>query len=220
MIPACCAGLAACGHAKGTGTSACAVLNNILQHEGHLTGCNRVKGINFLRFQCLDFIAVTVQDRLDVLEFASEIKDSESYSESDATKAVTTEETIEDCFINGEEHGLCVRSLVHDGEYIIVAGDDEIIALESATEGSVGHVIVSSGIPDDQDLATGQIRLNDQGQLMVCDGSDVIKVYEYKGLNTLQGLCRRQINRILKHRKDKVEDLPIPSNIKKFLLYK
>ncbi|KAK3733230.1 hypothetical protein QZH41_002000 [Actinostola sp. cb2023] len=80
---------------------------------------------------------------LDVLEFASEIKDSESYSESDATKAVTTEETIEDCFINGEEHGLCVRSLVHDGEYIIVAGDDEIIALESATEGSVGHVIVS-----------------------------------------------------------------------------
>ena len=64
-------------------------------------------------------------------------------------------------------------ALVHDGQHLIIANRDEIVLLESMTEGSNAHLIASNITP------SGQMRINHEGQLMVCEET-VIKLFEYK----------------------------------------
>ena len=129
---------------------------------------------------------------------------------------------ITQCIINGEtqEFGKVV-GMAHDGENILVATESNVTLLESVTEGSKAHII-ASGIS-----LNGQIRLNNKDQLMVCDDDKFIKVYDYKGPKTLQGLCRYQINNTFKlggkrqvSKERKVNGLPIPTNLKEYLLYR
>ena len=135
---------------------------------------------------------------------------------------LSNKQLITHCTINGEtqEFGKVV-GMAHDGENILVATDSNVILLESATEGSEAHIIASGISPN------GQIRLNNKDQLMVCDGDKFIKVYDYKGPKTLQGLCRYQINNTFKlggkrrvSKERKVNGLPIPTNLKDYLLYR
>lgn len=146
---------------------------------------------------------------------------------ADGELSLTNKQTITYCMINGEERRFGnVLDLAHDGEHVIVATDQDIVVLESATEGSPAHVIVSSAIPRESPnsgFSGGRIRLNNKNQLMVCDSGDVIKVYDYKRPNCLQGLCRCQINKSLKQHGKKnanIEHLPIPQSLKDYLLYK
>ncbi|XP_020909710.2 uncharacterized protein LOC110247591 [Exaiptasia diaphana] len=135
----------------------------------------------------------------------------------------TSLEEVTYCLIEGEERDLSIiTGLSHDGEHVIVATEREgIILLESACEGSVGHVIVSSGIPSDEVCyPLGQQMVTHQNQLMVSDGGDVIKVYNYKRYDSLQELCRLRINHFLQGNKEKVDKLPLPSTVKNYLLYK
>ena len=71
-----------------------------------------------------------------------------------------------------KEIGQEVTGLVHDGQNLIIANEDEIVFLESMTEGSKAHLI-ASGVN-----STGQMRINHEGQLMVCE-EKVIKLFEY-----------------------------------------
>jgi hypothetical protein len=130
-------------------------------------------------------------------------------------------QTITYCMINGEKRSFeKVYGLEHDGKNVLVATDKDIIVMESATEGSPGHVIVGSGFSEFE----GKIKLNDENQLMVCDGCGFIKVYDYKRPNCLQGLCRYHINNSIKQngkkKADGVDNLPIPRNLKDYLLHK
>ena len=108
-----------------------------------------------------------------------------------------------------------LAGLVHDGQNLIIANGDEIVLLESATEGSAAHLIASGVKP------SGQIRINHEGQLMVCEDK-VIKLFEYKNeLRSLQSLCRRHIRKtICTASAEKVNTLVIPSSLKDYLLYK
>lgn len=133
-------------------------------------------------------------------------------------KASSTVEHVTHCMIGGKKRVFegKVTGLAHDGENIIVATQDDIIVLESANEGSIGHVIVSSGFSSHCD---GQIRVNHKNQLMVSNCSNVIEVYEYKQYDTLQACCRHVINSILKQNKEKINKLPLPNLVKNYLLY-
>ncbi|XP_078358871.1 uncharacterized protein LOC144643481 [Oculina patagonica] len=122
--------------------------------------------------------------------------------------------------LNGEEKHISqdnwgVTGLVHDGQNLIIANEDEIVLLESMTEGSIAHLIASDVKP------SGQIRLNHEGQLMVCE-EKVIKLFEYKcNPRSLQDLCRSHVrNTICTGYIDKVNSLEIPSMLKKYLLFK
>ena len=108
-----------------------------------------------------------------------------------------------------------MAGLVHDGHNLIIANGDEIVLLESATEGSTAHLIASGVKP------SGQIRINHEGQLMVCE-EKVIKLFEYKNeLRSLQSLCRRHIRETIRTVcAEKVNNLVIPSTLKDYLLYK
>lgn len=146
---------------------------------------------------------------------------------ADGEVSLTNKQTITYCMINGEERRFGnVLGLAHDGEHVIVATDQDIVVLESSREGSPAHVIVSSAIPRDgpnSGFSGGRIRLNNENQLMVCDGGNVIKVYDYKRPNCLQEVCRCHINKSLKQHGKKnanVEHLPIPQSLKDYLLYK
>ena len=124
------------------------------------------------------------------------------------------QETITYYMLDGEEkqigHG--VTGLVHDGQNLIIANDDEIVLLESMTEGSKAHLIASE--------VTGQIRLNHEGQLMVCE-KGVIKLFEYNcNPRSLQNICRSSIRkRIHTGYRDAVNSLDIPSMLKDYLLF-
>ena len=115
--------------------------------------------------------------------------------------------------IEDDSDGLA--GLVHDGQNLIIANGDEIVLLESATEGSTAHLIASGVKP------SGQIRINHEGQLMVCE-EKVIKLFEYKNkLRSLQSLCRRHIRETIRTVcTEKVNNLVIPSPLKDYLLYK
>lgn len=127
--------------------------------------------------------------------------------------------TITYYMLDGEEKQIDEKSitgLVHDGQNLIIAVDDEIVLLESITEGSNGHLIASDIEP------SGQIRLNHEGQLMVCD-TNCIKLFEYNcNPRPLQDLCRCNVRKTI-HTVgyvDKVNSLAIPSMLKNYLLYK
>lgn len=125
------------------------------------------------------------------------------------------------CLIEGEKREIGkVSGLAHGGEYVIVATESEIILLESACEGSIGHEIVSSGIPMVDFMPHGQMVVNHKNQLMVSHGGNFIRVYEYNRNDSLQSLCRLRINNLLEGDKDKVDQLPLSQIVKNYLLYK
>lgn len=119
--------------------------------------------------------------------------------------------------LEGEEReiGELVNGIVHDGQSLIIANEDEIVLLESMTEGSNAHLI-ASGVN-----STGQMRINHEGQLMVCE-EKAIKLFDYKcNPRPLQDLCRCNIRkRICTDYRDKVNSLAIPFRLKHYLLYK
>ena len=127
------------------------------------------------------------------------------------------ERTITYYTLDGEEKeiGQYVCGLLHDGENLIIANEDEIVALESMTEGSNAHLIASDINP------TGQIKINSEGEIMVCEET-VIKLFEYKcNPRSLQALCRRKIRKIVRtNYREKVNSLTIPDILKHYLLYK
>ena len=86
--------------------------------------------------------------------------------------------------------------------------------LESATEGSNAHVIASGVKPS-------QIRINHEGQLMVCE-KNAIKLFEYKNeVKSLQRLCRHNIRETIgTNCAERVKNLEISSLLKDYLLYK
>lgn len=120
--------------------------------------------------------------------------------------------------LNGEEKRIsphdCLGGLVHDGQNLIIANGDEIVLLESATEGSNAHVIASGVKPS-------QIRINHEGQLMVCE-KNTIKLFEYKNeVKSLQRLCRHNIRETIgTNCAERVKNLEISSLLKDYLLYK
>ena len=122
--------------------------------------------------------------------------------------------------LDGEENQLNnLRGFSHDGQNLIVANGDKIVLLESLTEGSNAHLIVSGLKPAEEDSPDDiGLNLNHKGQLMVCDDKAFIKVFEYKCCpRCLQDICRCLIHTGYS---DKVKKLTIPSTLKDYLLYK
>ncbi|XP_078358870.1 uncharacterized protein LOC144643480 [Oculina patagonica] len=136
---------------------------------------------------------------------------------SEGEAEIQAQEKITYYVLNGEEKhiGEGLAGLVHDGKNLIIANEDEIVLLESMTEGSIAHLI-ASGVK-----YPGQIRLNHEGQLMVCEG-EVIKLFDYKcNLRSLQDICRCHIRKTIHaDYMDKVNGLEIPSMLKNYLLFK
>ena len=131
-------------------------------------------------------------------------------------------EVVEQCAItyymlDGEkrEIGEDVNGLVHDGKNLIIANEKEIVLLESMTEGSNAHLIASDITP------SAQMRINHEGQLMVCEGK-VIKLFEYScNPRSLQALCRFKIRKTIHaDYRETVKHLAIPGTLKDYLLYK
>ena len=119
--------------------------------------------------------------------------------------------------LDGEEKkiGHYVCGLLHDGENLIISNEDEIVLLESMTEGSNAHLIASDINP------SGHIKINSEGEIMVCEET-VIKLFEYKfNPRSLQALCRRNIRKIVHaDYHEKVNSWTIPDILKHYLLYK
>ena len=129
---------------------------------------------------------------------------------------IKQQETISHYILDGEEQQIWdLHGFVHDEQHLIIAHGDEIVLLESATDGSNAHLIASNVEP------SLQIRLNSEGQLMVCE-EKVIKLFEYKcNPRPLQDLCRCRIrNTIPIDYPHKVDSLAIPYMLKQYLLYK
>lgn len=129
---------------------------------------------------------------------------------------INQQETITYYILDGEEQQICdLRGFVHDEQHLIIAHGHDIVLLESATDGSNAHLIASNVEP------SLQIRINSEGQLMVCE-EKVIKLFEYKcNPRPLQDLCRCKIrNTIPFDYPDKVNSLAIPYMLKQYLLYK
>jgi len=147
---------------------------------------------------------------------ASTISTAKVRYSSEGKVHIEEEETITYYMLGGEETGIGeVIGLVHDGQNLIIADGDEIVLLESMTEGSKAHLIASDVKP------SGQMRINCEGQLMVCE-EKVIKLFEYNcNPRSLQHLCRHNIRKtICTDYRDKVDSLEIPSILKDLLLYK
>lgn len=126
--------------------------------------------------------------------------------------------------LDGEENQIDnLRGFIHDGQNLIIANGDKIVLLESLTEGSNAHLLVSGLKP----VVEGSreevgLNLNHKGQLMVCDDKEFIKVFEYKcSPRSLQDICRSAIvDTIQTGYSDKVKSMTIPSTLKDYLLYK
>ena len=110
-----------------------------------------------------------------------------------------------------------VYGVVHDGEHLIIANGDEIVLLESMTEGSTAHLIANVEVNDFGKAAVG---INEKGQLMVCNDT-VIKVFEYNcNPRTLMALCRSNIwKNTSNNYRSWVNALAIPQVLKDYLLY-
>lgn len=135
-------------------------------------------------------------------------------------KTESQEEVIISYYIlDGEEVKIdSCYGFVHDGENLIIANGGKIVLLESLKEGSNAHLVASEcfwcGFIEGMNL-------NHKGQLIV-QGSQTIKLFEYKcSPRLLQDLCRCCIlETIPTCCSEKVNQLPIPSNLKDYLLYK
>ena len=115
---------------------------------------------------------------------------------------------IDDCSVYG---------VVHDGEHLIIGNEDEVVLLESMTEGSTAHLIADVEV---NDFGQAGVRMNEKGQLMVCNDT-VIKVFEYNcNPRTLMSLCRSNIRKNTPNNyRRKVNTLTIPQVLKDYLLY-
>jgi len=111
-----------------------------------------------------------------------------------------------------------MSSFVHDGQNLILADTDKILLLETLANGSNAHVIVSGRNPE---LGVG-LGINHKGQLMVCEGENTIKIFEYRSIpRSLQDLCRCCIlEAIPNNYSDNVKTLFLPEIMKDYLLYK
>ena len=160
-----------------------------------------------------DFKVATFSDYPPILSTAK----VSMYSEEEVH--IQEQEKITYYRLNGQEHQIDegVVGLVHDGENLIIANDNEsrIVLLESMTEGSNAHLVASDVKP------TGQMRINHEGQLIVCEES-ILKLFEYKcNPRSLQDLCRCHVRKtIWAGYIDKINTLEIPSVLKNFLLFK
>ena len=110
-----------------------------------------------------------------------------------------------------------VCGVVHDDEHLIIANGDEVVLLESMTEGSIAHLIANVEV---NDFGKAGVRINDKGQLMVCKDT-VIKVFEYNcNPRTLMALCRSNIwKNTPNNYRSRVNTLAIPQVLKDYLLY-
>ena len=92
------------------------------------------------------------------------------------------EATISYYMLDGEENQIDnLRGFVHDGQNLIIANGDNIVLLESLTEGSKAHLIASGLKPAEKKIFNVMgMNLNHKGQLMVCDDKAFIKIFEYK----------------------------------------
>ena len=89
----------------------------------------------------------------------------------------------EDCHVYG---------VAHDSEHLIIGNGDEVVPLESMTEGSTAHLIADVKVID---FGQAGLRINGKGQLIVCNDT-VIKVFEYNcNPRTLMALCRCNIRK-------------------------
>ena len=160
-----------------------------------------------------DFKVATFTDYPPILSTAKVCMTSEEEVQ------IQEQEKITYYRLDGQEHQIDegIVGLVHDGENLIMANDNEskIVLLESMTEGSNAHLVASDVKP------TGQMRINSEGQLIVCEGS-VLKLFEYKcNPRSLQDLCRCHVRKtIWTGYIDKINTLEIPSVLKNFLLFK
>ena len=141
---------------------------------------------------------------------------------SDRTIQEEEQDTITYYMLDGERRELSkdgdVRGygFVHDGQHLIITNRDEIVLLESMTEGSNAHLIASNLTSFEP-----QIRLNHEGQLMVCEDT-AIKLFEYKcNPRNLQALCRHKTTKTIRtDYREKVNNFEIPNTLKDYLLYK
>ena len=160
-----------------------------------------------------DFKVATFSDYPPILSTAKVCMNSEEEVQ------IQEQEKITYYRLNGQEHQIDegVVGLVHDGENLIIANNNEskIVLLESMTEGSNAHLVASDVKP------TGQMRINHEGQLIVCEDS-ILKLFEYKcNPRSLQHLCRCHVRKtIWTGYIDKINSLEIPSVLKNFLLFK
>ncbi|XP_022778977.1 uncharacterized protein LOC111320582 [Stylophora pistillata] len=105
---------------------------------------------------------------------------------------IQRQEKITHYILGGEKKEAGCTGIAHDGQNLIIAANNEIVLLESATEGS-NALLIASGIQP-----IGQIRINHEGQLMVCEGN-AIKLYEYKNeVKSLLSLCRHNIRETIR----------------------
>lgn len=160
-----------------------------------------------------DFKVATFSDNPPILSTAKVCMNSEEEVE------IQEQEKITYYRLDGQEHQIDegIVGLAHDGENLIIANDNEskIVLLESMTEGANAHLVASDVKP------TGQMRINSEGQLLVCQES-ILKLFEYKcNPRSLQDLCRCHVRKtIWTGYIDKINTLEIPSVLKNFLLFK
>lgn len=110
-----------------------------------------------------------------------------------------------------------VSGVVHDGEHLIIAHGDEIVLLESMTEGSTAHLIADTKAKGRCGTGLG---VNDEGQLIVCEDT-VIKLFEYScSPRSLMSLCRNKIRKSTPNYAVRVNKFAIPQILKEYLLYK
>ena len=117
----------------------------------------------------------------------------------------------------GLDKGCSLNGVVHDGKHLIIANGDEVVLLESMTEGSTAHLIANIEVDDFENICFG---INEKGQLMVCNNT-VIKVFEYNcNVRTLMALCRNNIRKNTRRNYcSRVNTLAIPQVLKDYLLY-
>ena len=65
-----------------------------------------------------------------------------------------------------KDRGCPVDGVVHDGEHLIIANGDDVVLLESLTEGSTAHLI---GNIEVNDFNHPGLAINEKGQLIVCN---------------------------------------------------
>ena len=141
---------------------------------------------------------------------------------SDGTIQEEEQDTITYYMLDGERRDLSKDGdvvgygLAHDGQHLIITNRREIVLLESMTEGSNAHLIASN-----LTCSVGQMRINHEGQLMVCEDT-LIKLFEYKcNPRSLQALCRNKIRKTIHtDYREKVNNFEIPNTLKDYLLYK
>lgn len=146
-------------------------------------------------------------------------------NEEEEEKIVKSEDDIEmerhlidHCILDGVEYKLLhVTEFVHDGQNLILADGDKILLLETLSNGSTAHLI-ASGLTS---IRKG-LGINHKGQLMVCDGCDSIKFFDYKcNPRSLQDLCRCCIlETISSNYSENVKTLSLPETLSDYLLFK